>query len=59
MFGAHRKKHGIVGVLEFGGGDISADLHVAVECHPLGFHLLDAAVDDILLHLEIGDAIDE
>ena len=34
-----------------------ADMHVAVEDHAFGLHLLYAAVDDVLLHLEVGDAV--
>ena len=28
-----------------------------MERHALGLHLLDAHVDDALLHLEVGDAV--
>ena len=34
-------------------------MHVAVEGDALGLHLLDAALDDVLLHLEVGDAVAE
>ena len=30
-----------------------------MERHALGFHLLHAALDDALFHLEVGDAVDE
>ena len=28
-----------------------------MEGHALGFHLRDAAVDEVLLHLEVGNAV--
>jgi hypothetical protein len=34
-----------------------ADMDAAVEGDALGLHLLDAAVDVPLLHLEVGDAV--
>ena len=38
-------------------GDVDADVHARPERHPLGLHLLHAAVDEVLLHLEVGDAV--
>ena len=32
---------------------------IAVEGHALGFHLRHPALDDVLLHLEVGDAVAE
>ena len=32
---------------------------IAVEGHAFGLHLLDAALDEVLLHLEVGDAVAE
>ena len=39
------------------GGDVAADLHSRLEPHALPRHLLQAAVDDPLLQLEIGNAV--
>ena len=41
------------------GGDVAADVHARLEDHPLGLHLGDPAVDVVLLHLEVGDAVAE
>ena len=38
---------------------VDADMGVVVEDHALGFHLRDAAEDDALLHLEVGNAVGE
>src|SRR5262245_32691169 len=32
-------------------------MHVAVKDNAFGFHLLDAALDDALFHLEVGNAV--
>ena len=37
----------------------AADVDARAEDHALGPHLLDAAVDQRLLHLEVGDAVAE
>ncbi len=37
--------------------DVLADLGVDAERHTLGRHLVDAAVDQVLFHLEVGDAV--
>ena len=37
--------------------DVDAGVHGRPERHPLGGHLLHAAVDEPLLHLEVGDAV--
>src|SRR5580700_5143495 len=37
--------------------DIDPDLHRGTELDPLRRHLLDPAIDQVLLHLEIGDAV--
>ena len=36
-----------------------ADLGVGDKFHALGGHLLEAAIDDVLLQLEFGDAVAE
>jgi hypothetical protein len=46
---------GVVGDLAVGGP--GAHQHAGAEDHALGLHLLDAAVDVRLLHLEVGDAV--
>src|SRR6202035_3799578 len=40
-----------------GAGRVAADRAAVVKGDALGLHLRDAAVDDVLLHLEIGNAI--
>ena len=37
--------------------DVDADLDAGAEDHAFGLHLPDAAVDQLLLHLEVGDAV--
>ena len=37
--------------------DVLPDVRVGDEAHALGFHLLHAAVDEVLLHLEIRNAV--
>jgi len=46
-------------LLELPGGYILADVHAAVEDDAFRLHLLHAPVDDVLLHLEVGDAVGE
>jgi hypothetical protein len=41
---------------QFVNGLVDADIDVAVEGHALAVHLLDAAVDVVLFHLEVGNA---
>ena len=38
-------------------GDVDADVHAGAELGALGLHLLEAAVEVALLHLELGDAV--
>ena len=42
---------------ELVGGDVDADMRAVVEHHALGLHLRDAAVDVMLFHLEVGNAV--
>ena len=35
----------------------AADMRAIVEGDAFGFHLRDAAVDDVLFHLEVGNAV--
>ena len=39
--------------------EVDADLHAGAELGALGLHLLEAAVEVALLHLELGDAVAE
>ena len=39
------------------GGDVDTDVDAGAELHALGAHLLEAAVEVVLLHLELGDAV--
>ena len=59
MLGAAGEQHCVVVALELACRDVVADMDVAVEGHALGLHLLDAALDEVFLHLEIGDAVAE
>ena len=38
-------------------GTFTPDMRVGLELHAFGRHLLEAAVDEVLLHLEIRDAV--
>ena len=38
-------------------GQIDADMHAVMEDDALGLHLRDTAVDQMLLHLEVGNAV--
>ena len=59
MLGAAGEQHRVVVALELARRDVVADMHVAVEGDAFGLHLLDAALDEVLLHLEVGDAVAE
>jgi hypothetical protein len=37
--------------------EVLADQHAGAEAHALRLHLLDAAVDQALFHLEVGNAV--
>ncbi len=39
------------------GGQIDADMNAAVKHRPFRLHLLNATVDEVLLHLEVGNAV--
>ena len=39
------------------GGDVDADVDAGAELGALGLHLVEAAVEVALLHLELGDAV--
>ena len=36
---------------------VDADFDTGAEHHAFGFHLADAAVDQMLFHLEVGNAV--
>ena len=42
---------------QFGDRHVDADMRVVMEDHPFRLHLLDAAIDVVLLHLEVGNAV--
>lgn len=55
--GTGRDDDRVVAAAELGGVDVLADLHLRTELGAFQAHLLDAAVDVRLLHLELGDAV--
>ena len=57
LLGAAGEQHGVIVALELLDGEIAADVDVAMEGDAFGLHLLDAALDDVFLHLEVGDAV--
>ena len=54
---AHGDDDGVVAGAQLLPGDVVADVDRAAEAGALGLHLLEAAVEDRLLHLELGDAV--
>ena len=59
LFGAAGEHHGIVFLPQLFDRHLDTDLHVVMEGNALGFHLGDAAVDVVLFHLEVRDAVTE
>ena len=57
VLGAAGEQKRVVLLLELLGRDRHADFCVAVKDDAFGLHLLDAALNDPLLHLEVGDAV--
>ncbi len=57
--GAAAEADGVELVREIGGADVDADVDAGAEGDPLGLHLLEPAVEEALLHLEVGDAVAE
>ena len=55
--GAAGERDRVVGIDQRRGGDVAADRDVAMEDDALGLHLLDAAIDQALLELEVGNAV--
>ncbi len=54
---AHREDHGVKIVEQLLAAKLGADGDAGAEGDALGAHLLDARVDDSLLHLEVGDPV--
>src|SRR5690606_20691735 len=59
LFGTAREDYGVVLFDQFVDGDDVADMDAGMQHHALGLHLFGAAVDQVLFHLEIGDAVAE
>ena len=59
LLGAAGENDRVVLLQQLGDVEFDADMDVAVEGDALGLHLRDAAVDVVLLHLEVGDAVAE
>ena len=57
MLGAARQHDGIELATQIFDRDVLADLGIGDKLHALGGHLFEAAIDDVLLQLELGDAI--
>ena len=59
MLGAAAEQDGVEVLGERFDGDVDADVRVGLEDDALGLHLLDAAIDDVLFQLEVGNAVAE
>ena len=59
LLGAAAEQDGVEVFGERLDGNIDADVRVGLEGDALGVHLLDAAVDDVLFKLEVGNAVAE
>ncbi len=55
--GADGQDDGVVGRLQVLHGQVDADVDAALEDRALGLHLVDPAVQQGLVHLEVGDAV--
>ena len=51
------RQHDGVVLVELAHRDVAADVGVRAEHRALGLHLVDAALEEALLHLELGDAV--
>src|SRR5690606_27936843 len=56
-FGAAAVKHGIISIEKAAQWLVDADIHAAQEADALTFHLRHAAVDMVLFHLEVWNAV--
>ncbi len=57
VLGAARQDHRVEFFLDLLNGDGDADMAVGAKFHALGPHLRHAPVDQVFLHLEVGDAV--
>ena len=57
LFRPAREHHRVVLLDELVAGQIDADMGAVMKLDAFGRHLLDAALDVDLLHLEVGDAV--
>ena len=57
LLGAAGKHHGVVLFEQFVGRNVDADIGAVMELHAFGLHLLDAAFDMNLFHLEVRDSV--
>ena len=57
LLGAAGQQDGVELLAQILHRDVAAHVGTGLETHSLGAHLLDAAVDEVLLHLEIRDAV--
>ena len=55
--GAARQQHRVEVALQAPGGQIHADVHAGLEDHALRFQDRQTAIEEALLHLELGDAV--
>jgi hypothetical protein len=59
MLGAAGEEDRVEVAAQVGGRDVHADVGVDLELHPFRPHLLQAPVDQVLLHLEVRNAVAE
>src|SRR3954468_19280547 len=57
LFRTSGKHDGIEVTSQLLNGDVASDLGIRDELHAFGGHLLDAAIDDVLLELELRDPV--
>ena len=57
LLGAAREHDGVVLLHQLVDRDVDADIGAVMELHAFALHLLDAAVDVDLFHLEVGNAV--
>ncbi len=57
MFCAACQHHGVMRQQQVARLLVDADMHIVMEGHAFGLDLLHAAVDEVLFHLEVGNAI--
>ena len=57
LFGAAGQHHRVIVLEQHFGRDVDADMRAVMEYDAFRLHLFDAAVDVMLFHLEIGNAV--